>query len=683
MDETRARGGVPAGTPPGEQGEPIAGVAARRVVVAGVTPCVEGGRYPIKRLLDEEVVVQADLVADSHDVLAGRVLYRHGERDAWQSAPLVLVGEDRYLGTFRVDCLGRWQYTVEGWVDALASFRRELGRRLQGSDQADVAMSLRHAASIVRACGERVEAAERARFVEAAARLEAADRDLQAALDAVLDDALLTAAEQHPDPTRVSRAARVFEVVVEPARAGFGAWYEFFPRSARDDGAHARLRDCEGRLRYAAAMGFDVVYLPPIHPIGRSYRKGKDNHPTARAGDPGSPWAIGAAEGGHKQVHPELGTLEDFRWLVARARELGLAVALDIALQVSPDHPYVREHPEWFVRRPDGSIQHAENPPKKYQDIYPFDFQCQDAPALWRELQSIFEHWIAQGVTIFRVDNPHTKSLAFWEHCLRELKREHPHVIFLAEAFTRPKLMYALAKLGFSQSYTYFTWRATKRELTEYFTELTQTELAEYFRPSLWPNTPDILPEQLQYGGRPAFIARVVLAATLGGNYGVYGPAFELMESAARDDSGEYRDNEKYEIKRWNIERPDSLSPLLTRLNAIRRDNPALHGDRSLLFHPTDNEMLLCYSKHAGDNVIVVVVNLDVHHVQSGFIELDLAGLGIAQGGAYQAHDLLTGARFLWTSARNYVELDPQASPAHVLRIRHRLRSEHDFDYFE
>jgi starch synthase (maltosyl-transferring) len=429
-------------------------------------------------------------------------------------------------------------------------------------------------------------------------------------------------------------------------------------------------------------MGFDIVYLPPIHPIGRSYRKGKNNAPSAEASDPGSPWAIGAVEGGHKSVHPQLGTLDDFRAFVRRARELGMEVALDIALQASPDHPYVRAHPEWFAKRPDGSIQYAENPPKKYQDIYPFDFECAAAPALWQELTSIFLFWAEQGVNVFRVDNPHTKSLPFWSHCIAELKRRHPDAILLAEAFTRPKLMYALAKLGFSQSYTYFTWRNSKYELTTYLTELTKTDVAEFFRPNFWPNTPDILPEHLQYGGRAAFMARLILAATLSSNYGIYGPAFELMERVARPEAEEYLDNEKYEIKHWHVDRPDSLRMLIRRINRVRRENPCLHDNASLEFHPTDNEALICYSKRRGDNIVITVVNLDFHHRQAGWLHLDHAKLAIPEGATYQVHDQISEARFLWSGARNYVELDPAGMPAHVFVVRYRVRSEADFDYF-
>jgi starch synthase (maltosyl-transferring) len=435
-------------------------------------------------------------------------------------------------------------------------------------------------------------------------------------------------------------------------------------------------------------MGFDVLYLPPIHPIGTAFRKGRNNALVAGEDDPGSPWAIGGADGGHTAVHPQLGTLEDFRHLLERAREHGLELAMDLAFQCSPDHPYVKEHPDWFRRRPDGTVQYAENPPKKYQDIYPLDFETESWRELWLELKRVTDFWLAQGVRIFRVDNPHTKPFAMWEWLIGEVKRTHPETIFLAEAFTRPRIMHRLAKLGFTQSYTYFTWRNTKQELTEYLTELSQDGSREYFRPNLWPNTPDILPEFLQFGGRPAFLLRAALAATLGANYGIYGPAFELMEHQPREPgSEEYLDSEKYQIRQWDLDRPDSLTDYLARLNRIRRDNPALQRDWSLRFHAVDNDMLLCFSKShqvAPDevNVIVVVANLDPYHPQSGWIELPLAQLGIDPDSAYQAHDLLSDARYLWQGPRNFVRLEPDAAPVHILRLRRRVRSERDFDYF-
>jgi starch synthase (maltosyl-transferring) len=655
---------------------------APRVFVEHVSPGLTAGPYAVKRVLGEDLRVEADLICDGHDVVTGRVLYRAPGAEAWSEARLQPLINDRFTASFTLDRLGIWQFTVEGCVDDFATWRRSFDRRRQGSSAEDLIAHLRQGASVLRATATRAPEPDRARFQAVATVLADAERRPHEAAEAGSDPALLALAARDPAFESAGRAARLFELVVEPRLAGFSAWYEFFPRSTGAPGEHGTFRTSDARLQYAAEMGFDIVYLPPIHPIGRSYRKGKNNAPSAEASDPGSPWAIGAVEGGHKSVHPQLGTLDDFRAFVRRARELGMEVALDIALQASPDHPYVRAHPEWFAKRPDGSIQYAENPPKKYQDIYPFDFECAAAPALWQELTSIFLFWAEQGVNVFRVDNPHTKSLPFWSHCIAELKRRHPDAILLAEAFTRPKLMYALAKLGFSQSYTYFTWRNSKYELTTYLTELTKTDVAEFFRPNFWPNTPDILPEHLQYGGRAAFMARLILAATLSSNYGIYGPAFELMERVARPEAEEYLDNEKYEIKHWHVDRPDSLRMLIRRINRVRRENPCLHDNASLEFHPTDNEALICYSKRRGDNIVITVVNLDFHHRQAGWLHLDHAKLAIPDGATYQVHDQISEARFLWSGARNYVELDPAGMPAHVFVVRYRVRSEADFDYF-
>lgn len=656
--------------------------ASARVLVENVSPAIDAGPFAVKRVLGDEVRVEADLICDGHEVVTGRVLYRQRAAAGWQEVRLTPLVNDRFTASFRVGALGVWEFAIEGCVDAFATWRRALERKQQGSATADVIAHLRQGASVLKAAAERAQPADRAQLLAAAAQLDDAERQPdQAAL--VARDAVVSAlASRYPAFESAGRSARTFELVVEPQLARFSAWYEFFPRSTGARGEHGSFRTSQERLRYAAEMGFDIVYLPPIHPIGRTFRKGRNNTPTATAQEPGSPWAIGAAEGGHKSIHPQLGSLDDFRAFVKLARELGVEVAMDIALQASPDHPYVKEHPEWFAKRPDGSIQYAENPPKKYQDIYPFDFECEAAPALWEELTSIFLFWAEQGVKVFRVDNPHTKSLPFWAYCIAELKRRHPEAILLAEAFTRPKLMYALAKLGFSQSYTYFTWRNSKHEFVSYMNELTKTEVAEFFRPSFWPNTPDILPEHLQYGSRGAFIARLVLASTLSSNYGIYGPAFELQEHVARPGSEEYLDNEKYELKHWDVTRADSLRGLITRLNQIRRDNPSLQHNDQLVFHPTDNENLICYSKRRGDNVLLMVVNLDAHHRQAGWLQLDLSELGVSETSSYQVHDLISDARYLWSGARNYVELDPAGLPAHVFAIRQRVRSEADFDYF-
>ena len=457
-------------------------------------------------------------------------------------------------------------------------------------------------------------------------------------------------------------------------RARFSAWYELFPRSTSPDPAkHGTFADCEARLPYVAELGFDVLYLPPIHPIGLNFRKGKNNNVQADRSDFGSPWAIGGKEGGHKAVHPDLGTLADFRSLVKKAETFGIQVALDIAFQVSPDHPYVKESEEWFKKRPDGTIQYAENPPKKYQDIYPFEFETPKWFELWQELKSVFSYWIEQGVKIFRVDNPHTKAFPFWEWCITELKRANPEVLFLSEAFTRPKVMYRLAKVGFSQSYTYFPWRIAKQELTTYLTEISTAPVREFFRPNQWPNTPDILHAFLQTGNRAAFMIRYLLAATLGANYGIYGPAFELMESKPlRQGSEEYLDSEKYQVRQWDLDRPDSLRRLISVVNGIRHENPALQTDWGLAFHPVSNDNLLCYSKRSDDgkNLVLMVVNLDQTRTQAGMVDIPLERFGLSEGARYRVDELLIGDQYLWTGRQNYVELNPAKVPGHILQIR-------------
>ena len=662
----------------------------RRVIVAAVRPELDGGRFPVKRVVGDVLEVEADLLVDGHDILAARLLYRHESESAWSELPLAPLGNDRWHATLPLSQLGRWHYTVESWVDEWASFVWGLRRKVDA--QQDVSVELLGAAELLRAAVDRAADAAAgahvadhadARTLGNAAALVAdvsADAKERAAL--VLDPALSAAVARHPDRQFATRHGRVLDVVVDPVRARFSSWYELFPRSTGKDGKHGTFADAERVLDYVADLGFDVVYLPPIHPIGTTHRKGPNNTLTAAAHDVGSPWAIGGAGGGHKAIHPELGTLDDFRRFVARARALGIDVALDIAFQASPDHPWVKEHPEWFVHRADGSIQYAENPPKKYQDVYPFRFDGPNWRELWDELKSVFLFWVAEGVTVFRVDNPHTKPLPFWEWCIGEVKAQHPEAIFLAEAFTRPKIMQQLAKAGFSQSYTYFTWRTAKWELTEYLRELTHTNMREYFRPNFWPNTPDILPEHLQWGGRPAFVQRLILAATLSSNYGIYGPAYELMEHKPRAGVEEYVDNEKYQLRRWDLHRADSLAPLIRLVNRIRHEHQALQDMRHLHFHTTDNDQILCYSKRGEDGAVLVVVNLDVTHAHSAWLDIDAAALGVHPDETFQVHDLLGEARYRWRPGKNFVQLDPRIMPAHIFRVRRHARSEHDFEYF-
>ena len=659
----------------------MTGQGRNRVVMEGVLPDVDAGRFPVKRVVGEDVEVEADIFAEGHDQLGAALLYRKEGDPVWAEVPMAPAAGDRWRGRFTVTQLGRYRFTIRAWVDPFGSWRRDLAKRIEAGQ--DVATDLLIGAELVDDAMRRAHGDARRQLRRWADRLRALPGDAETA-EPALDDELAALMAAHPDRRGSARLGRQVTVLVDPERARVGAWYELFPRStATEPGRHGTLEDTTKRLDYVAELGFDVVYLPPVHPIGHTFRKGPNNSPEAGPDAVGSPWAIGSEEGGHTAIHPDLGTLEDFDRLVDRAQELGMEVAMDLAYQCSPDHPWVREHPEWFRHRPDGTIQYAENPPKKYQDIYPLDFRTEAWKDLWAELKSVVDFWIGHGIRIFRVDNPHTKPFAFWEWLIGEVKAEHPEVIFLAEAFTRPKVMYELAKLGFTQSYTYFAWRNLKWELEQYFTELTQSPVREFFRLNLWPNTPDILTEYLQTGRRPAFMGRLVLAATLGASYGIYGPPFELCEDRAPEPgSEEYLDSEKYQIRYWDLNAPHSLAEFIARVNRIRRENPALHQDRTLRFHRIDNDGLIAYSKTSGPNAVLTVVNLDPHHRQGGWLDLDLDELGIEHEREFQVHDLLTDARYVWSGARHYLELDPNVVPAHVFRVRQRLRTERDFEYF-
>jgi starch synthase (maltosyl-transferring) len=630
-----------------------------RAVIDRVIPEVDCGRFAVKRVIGDTMIVEADAFTDGHDALVCVLRYRHESESEWHEVRMNALPNDRWRASFALERLGRYRYTATAWVDHFVSWRVEFKRRVE---PADIALAALVGGRLIAEAANRASQAD-AQKLRAWGKELIAQRDTAAIQRCALDEDMAAIAQRYPDRRYASVHARELSVVVDAKRARFSSWYEFFPRStSAEPGEHGTFQSAQARLDYVAELGFDVVYLPPIHPVGRIKRKGKNNALAADADDVGSPWAIGSHEGGHKAVHPGLGTIEDFRRFVARARELNIDVALDIAFQTAPDHPYVEAHPSWFTWRPDGTVQYAENPPKKYQDIYPFNFESEDWTGLWDELKSVFDYWIAQGVTVFRVDNPHTKPFAFWEWAIGEIKAQHPEVIFLAEAFTRPKIMHRLAKLGFSQSYTYFAWRNTKQELTEYFTELSTGPGREYFRPNVWPNTPDILTEYLQHGGRPAFVARLLLAATLAASYGIYGPAFELSENRPREPgSEEYLNSEKYEIRAWDLERPDSLRYLIARVNRLRHDNIALHDDSTLSFASIANDQLIAYVKATPErsNTLLVVVNLDPHHRQSGFVDLDLTVLNLPPDAPFEVHDLLTDAHYSWQGPRNYVELAP------------------------
>jgi starch synthase (maltosyl-transferring) len=650
-----------------------------RVVIENVSPVVDGGAYPVKRVVGDTVTVDGDIFADGHDAVAAVLWFRRRGDSEWSRMPMQASVNDRWTANFSVTRIGMYEFRLEAWVDHFATWRRDLAKRV-GAAQ-DVGVELLAGAQMIQAAAERAEGNDCERL-QAYARRLADEKTRQQPMELVASADLAALMSRWYQLVAVT-TSRDFSVVVDRERAGFSAWYELFPRSAGAKGEHGTFKDVEARLPYIASMGFDVLYVPPIHPIGRSHRKGPNNAPDAQPGDVGSPWGIGNREGGHKSIHPKLGTMEDFRSLLRAAERHGVELAMDVAFQCSPDHPYVREHPEWFRKRPDGSIQYAENPPKKYQDIYPFDFETDAWESLWQELKSIFEFWIQQGIRIFRVDNPHTKPFPFWEWVIGELRLENPELIFLAEAFTRPKVMYRLAKIGFTQSYTYFAWRDTKWELTKYFTDLAKSPVCEFFRPNLWPNTPDILPESLQTGGRAAFMSRLVLAATLSGNYGIYGPPFEHSWSAPRDPgSEEYLNSEKYQLHHHDLNRSDSLKDFIARVNSIRRTSPAIAHRGELRFHEVENDQIICYSRAAPSDIVLVVVNLDPYHRQSGWVVLPTTELELPGDRPYQMHDLLTDARYLWHGNRNYIELDPGSGPAHIFRIRRRSRSEQDFEYY-
>ena len=644
----------------------MSAAAPPATVIEDIAPCVDGGRFPVKRVVGEAVEVTAACFAHGHETVAAAVLYRGPGERAWRECPLDALGNDLFSASFTVDRIGRWEYAIACWIDHLAIWRDAFARRL---DADDVKLAARMGADFVAQAAALGSPADRARL-EPWSRSLREEADVDRLRTLAMDAELFELARANAPRDSASQTT-TFDIVVDRERARFSAWYEIFPRScAMDAGAHGTFADVDERLDEIAALGFDVLYLPPIHPIGSEKRKGKNNATRAQPNDVGSPWAIGSREGGHTAIHPALGSAADFRHLVMATRARGMEIALDIAFQCAPDHPWVTQHPEWFRTRPDGSIQYAENPPKKYQDIYPLDFDTPAWKPLWHALRDVFLFWVKEGVAIFRVDNPHTKPFAFWEWVIGEVKRDHPEVLFLSEAFTRPHVMHRLAKVGFTQSYTYFTWRITRAELVEYFTELSQDASREYFRPNCWPNTPDILPYHLQDAPPAMFRLRLVLAATLAASYGVYGPAYELAENRPREPgSEEYLDSEKYQLRHRDTKRADSLAPLMVALNKFRRAHRALRADRSLAFHDVDNEQLLCYSKRAGDDRVLMVVNLDPRDTQSGWVSLDLAQLGLDPDTPFSVRDALSGETYAWRGSRNFVLLDPRRAPAHLFAI--------------
>jgi starch synthase (maltosyl-transferring) len=639
------------------------------VVIDNVQPLIDCGRSPIKRVAGEDLVVEADIFKDGHDVVAAVLKWRVVGKRVWRETPMVFVDNDRWRGVCTLYDQAIHEYTVEAWTDTFRSWQQEFAKKFEGGIS-DLRSEALEGAAIVKAAASRArDKADSARLHEFADQIVtgATSQTYAIAQSGELEVLMAT----YPDRADATQYEPVPSVVVDRAAALFSAWYEFFPRSAEGRGDRgSTFRNCLARVDDAKAMGFDVIYFPPIHPIGRTNRKGRNNSITSGPGDPGVPWAIGGEAGGHKAVEPSLGTLEDFDWLQKEIRKRRMEIALDFAINCSPDHPYVKEHPEWFYKRPDGTIKYAENPPKKYEDIYPINFRCENWRELWAEMKSIVLFWAERGVRIFRVDNPHTKPVAFWEYLIEGVRDKYPDAIFLSEAFTRPKMMKALARAGFNQSYTYFTWRNSKQELIDYFTELTQTEMSEYFRPNLWPNTPDILPLVLQEGGRPAFMIRVLMAATLSPVYGIYS-GYELCENEPLPGREEYLDSEKYQFKERDWNAPGNIKDWIARINRIRKENRALQMYSNLRFYPADNDAILFYGKMtpARDNIILVVVNLDPFRKQNSFVHVPIEEFGQMATDEYQVHDLLDDARYIWRGRQNYVELDPEIQPAHIFLV--------------
>ncbi len=655
-------------------------------IIRRITPSLDSARYAIKRAIGEEIVVEADVFKEGHDEVTAVLKWRQAGAEKWRETPMKPLPNDRWTGSLCVTTSGAWEFTIEAWGDVYFSWQHELEKKIAAGLR-DLGSEILEGAGFVAAAANRAKKNDAAALKRFAASLRAANAEDAHAT--AYDPALCALMTVYADRSLSTVAGPSHPVWVDRERATFAAWYEFFPRSAEgkpDKGS--KFRDCLGRVDDAKAMGFDVIYFPPIHPIGTTNRKGRNNSLKCEPGEPGVPYAIGNSKqgvngGGHKDVAPELGTLADFDWLVGEVKARGMEIALDFAINCSPDHPYVKAHPEWFFKRPDGTIKYAENPPKKYEDVYPLNFHNDDWRGLWDELRDVLLFWCGHGVRTFRVDNPHTKPVSFWEWVIGEVKEKFPDTVFLSEAFTRPTMMQELAKAGFNQSYTYFTWRNSKAELAEYFTELTQTDLNEFFRANFFTNTPDILPEFLQKGGRPAFLIRAVLAAMACPVYGIFS-GFELCENSPLPGREEYTDSEKYQFKGRDWNAPGNIKDYLTRLNAIRRQNRALQEYSNLRIQTAENDSILCFSKATAslDNLILVVVTIDPWQPQTAFVHVPLADFGIGEIEAYVVEDLLTGERFSWRGSRNFVALNPHARPAHIFRIRRWQDRENGQDVF-
>lgn len=637
-----------------------------RVVIDAVLPQLECGRFFIKRVVGETVTVSADVLPDGHDVMQAEVLYKHQAERQWREVRMHPLGNDRFEATFRVEKQGFYQYQVRGWVDYALNWQHGIEAKIR--DGQHVRSELLDGVQYLEYLAGAASGTEAAYARELAGCFPDEGR-YQEAVEAAVSKRLHGLFLEFPQRI-LANTSEILEVYVDRLRANFSTWYEFFPRSASETpGAHGTFRDCERLLPRIAAMGFDTVYLPPVHPIGEVNRKGRNNSTTAEPGDCGVPWAIGSRYGGHRHLHPELGTEDDFRRLIRKAADHGLEIAMDLAFQAAPDHPYISEHPEWFRKRPDGTMQYAENPPKKYQDIVNFYFETSAYKALWKELLEVTLHWVGFGVKIFRVDNPHTKPFYFWNWLIAEVKKKHPDVLFLAEAFSRPRIMQQLARQGFSQSYTYFTWRVHKQEIIDYMIELTQGEMREYYRPNFWPNTPDINPYHLQHAGESMHMIRYALAAMLCGNIGIYGPVFEYMASQPLPNREEYLDSEKYQLRHWDWTLQNKLTHLIGRLNAIRRAHPSLQQTNNIYFCGLENPNMLAFYKWDSGRTdeLLIVISLDPNNMQQGYVQLPFQAMGRGSH-PLEMHDLITQTTYHWREEWNFVELHPNL-PFHVFQI--------------
>lgn len=639
-----------------------------RIVIENVNPQLDSGAFFIKRIIGQKVIVTANVFSDGHDVIASSVKYKHEKEKKWQEIRMQETGNDEWIAQFKVEKQGFYTYFVEGWVDYALNWQHGTERKI--NDNQHVKSELLEGAEYCQAILKEVSKDEKA-FLNNAIKAFQDEKKYNEAIAIALSKELHDIFYNHPTRTLANSSIEL-KVYVDRKKALFSTWYEFFPRSSSEvKGKHGTFKDCEKLLPRVASMGFDTLYFPPINPIGEVNRKGKNNATNAQPGDVGSPWGIGSKHGGHKSTHPELGTLEDFKSLVKKAKELGIEVAMDYALQAAPDHPYVKDFPQWFKWRPDGTVQYAENPPKKYQDIQPIYFESGDWKNLWKELLDVALYWVEEcDIKVFRVDNPHTKPFYFWGWLIAEVKKKHPDVLFLAEAFTRPKIMNELAKQGFTQSYTYYTWRNSKAELIEYLEELTKSEQKEYFRPNFWPNTPDILPYALQSGMESVYLHKYFLAATLSSSVGLYGPVYEYMISDAMPGKEEYLNSEKYEVYHWDWTIQNKLVTVISRLNRIRHEQPSLQQTNNIEFCATDNDQVIAYYKYDDDKLdeTLMICNIDPYYPKQAWVQLPLKSLKVQAGQPIKVVDLVTGNSYIWDKEWNFVELHPSL-PFHLFKI--------------